>query len=67
MPQLRLVPTGGVTVENVAAFIEAGAAAVGVGGALVARDVVARGEFARLTDYARRLTAAVRAARERAR
>src|SRR5690242_2811128 len=40
MPQVRLVPTGGVTVENVGAFIEAGATAVGVGGALVARDVV---------------------------
>jgi 2-dehydro-3-deoxyphosphogluconate aldolase/(4S)-4-hydroxy-2-oxoglutarate aldolase len=67
MPQVRLVPTGGVCVENVGAFIEAGATAVGVGGALVARDVIARGEFARLTEYARRLTAAVRAARERAR
>jgi 2-dehydro-3-deoxyphosphogluconate aldolase/(4S)-4-hydroxy-2-oxoglutarate aldolase len=67
LPQLRLVPTGGVTVDNAAAFIEAGAIAVGVGGALVARDAVARREFGRLTDYARRLTTAVRAAKERAR
>jgi 2-dehydro-3-deoxyphosphogluconate aldolase / (4S)-4-hydroxy-2-oxoglutarate aldolase len=65
LPHARLVPTGGVTVDNAGAFIEAGAVAVGVGGALVARDAVARGDFARLTDYARRLTAAVRAGRER--
>jgi 2-dehydro-3-deoxyphosphogluconate aldolase/(4S)-4-hydroxy-2-oxoglutarate aldolase len=66
LPQVRLVPTGGVTAENAGAFVEAGAAAVGVGGALVARDAVARGDFARVTEYARRLTAAVRTARERA-
>ncbi|HXU68648.1 MAG TPA: bifunctional 4-hydroxy-2-oxoglutarate aldolase/2-dehydro-3-deoxy-phosphogluconate aldolase [Polyangia bacterium] len=66
MPQLRLVPTGGVTVENAGAFVAAGASALGVGGALVAREAIARGDFARLTEYARRLTAAVRAARERA-
>jgi 2-dehydro-3-deoxyphosphogluconate aldolase/(4S)-4-hydroxy-2-oxoglutarate aldolase len=67
LPQVRLVPTGGITVENAGAFIEAGAIAVGVGGELVARDAVERGDFARLTDYARRLTTAVRVARERAR
>ena len=67
LPQLRLMPTGGVTAENAAAYIEAGACAVGVGGALVPREAVARGDFGRLTDGARRLTAAVRAARGRAR
>jgi len=67
LPRLRLLPTGGINVENAAAFIDAGAVAVGVGGALVPRDLVARGEFTRLTEYARRLTAVVRAARERAR
>jgi 2-dehydro-3-deoxyphosphogluconate aldolase/(4S)-4-hydroxy-2-oxoglutarate aldolase len=35
LPQLRLVPTGGVTLSNVARFLEAGAFAVGIGGALV--------------------------------
>jgi 2-dehydro-3-deoxyphosphogluconate aldolase/(4S)-4-hydroxy-2-oxoglutarate aldolase len=65
LPQLRLVPTGGITIENAAAFIEAGAVAVGVGGALVARDVLASGRFARLTDNARQLTRAIRAAKER--
>jgi 2-dehydro-3-deoxyphosphogluconate aldolase/(4S)-4-hydroxy-2-oxoglutarate aldolase len=66
LPQLRLVPTGGVTVENAGPFIAAGAFAVGVGGALVASDAVRRGDFARVTAYGRQLTAAIRTARERA-
>ena len=36
LPQLGLIPTGGIQVSNVAAFLEAGAVAVGVGSALVA-------------------------------
>jgi 2-dehydro-3-deoxyphosphogluconate aldolase/(4S)-4-hydroxy-2-oxoglutarate aldolase len=67
LPQVLLLPTGGVTAENAGAFVRAGAAAVGVGGALVDRDAVARGDYARLTEQARRLTAAIRAAREQAR
>jgi 2-dehydro-3-deoxyphosphogluconate aldolase/(4S)-4-hydroxy-2-oxoglutarate aldolase len=66
LPQLRLVPTGGINAENAASFIAAGAVAVGVGGALVAPGAVARGDFACITDSARRLTTAIRAARERA-
>lgn len=67
LPHLRLVPTGGVTADSAGAYVEAGAVAVGVGGALVPRDAVARGDWSRLTESARRLTAAVRGARERAR
>jgi 2-dehydro-3-deoxyphosphogluconate aldolase/(4S)-4-hydroxy-2-oxoglutarate aldolase len=63
LPQLRLVPTGGVTAENAGAFLAAGAVAVGVGGALVEREAVARGDYARITEQARRLKRAVRAAR----
>jgi len=63
LPQLRLVPTGGVTAENAGAFLAAGAVAVGVGGALVESDAVARGDYARITEQARQLTRAVRAAR----
>jgi 2-dehydro-3-deoxyphosphogluconate aldolase/(4S)-4-hydroxy-2-oxoglutarate aldolase len=67
MPHLRLVPTGGVTADNAAAFLQAGAVAVGVGGALVERDAVTRGDYGRITQQARRLSAAIRAARERSR
>ena len=63
LPQLRLVPTGGVTAENAGAFLAAGAVAVGVGGALVEREAVARGEYGRMTEQALRLTRAIRAAR----
>jgi 2-dehydro-3-deoxyphosphogluconate aldolase/(4S)-4-hydroxy-2-oxoglutarate aldolase len=65
LPQVRLLATGGVTVENAGAFLAAGAVAVGVGGALVEREAVARGDFAHITSQAARLTSAVRAARER--
>jgi len=64
LPQLRLVPTGGVTAENAGAFLAAGAAAVGVGGSLVEREAVASGDYARITEQARRLKQAIRAARE---
>jgi 2-dehydro-3-deoxyphosphogluconate aldolase/(4S)-4-hydroxy-2-oxoglutarate aldolase len=63
MPQLRLVPTGGVSAENAAAFIAAGAVAVGVGSALIAREAVARGDYKRITDDARRLYRAVQSGR----
>jgi 2-dehydro-3-deoxyphosphogluconate aldolase / (4S)-4-hydroxy-2-oxoglutarate aldolase len=38
LPQLQMIPTGGIQVSNVAAFLEAGAVAVGVGSALVSAD-----------------------------
>jgi 2-dehydro-3-deoxyphosphogluconate aldolase/(4S)-4-hydroxy-2-oxoglutarate aldolase len=66
LPEVRLVPTGGVGVENAGAFLLAGAVAVGVGGALVDAEAVARRDFPRLTEQARRLMAAIHAARERA-
>lgn len=65
-PHLRLMPTGGVTADNAAGFIAAGAAAVGVGGFLVDRVAVDRGDYASITDRARRLVEVVRQARERA-
>ena len=38
LPQIELVPTGGVTLETAASFIQAGAAAIGVGADLVDVD-----------------------------
>ena len=35
MPEVELIPTGGVNVSNAAAFLESGAAAVGIGGAIL--------------------------------
>ncbi|HEX6971599.1 MAG TPA: bifunctional 4-hydroxy-2-oxoglutarate aldolase/2-dehydro-3-deoxy-phosphogluconate aldolase [Limnochordia bacterium] len=63
LPQVPLVPTGGIDAENAGAFIRAGALAVGVGGRLVDRSAVARGEWEVLTARAERLVGAVAAAR----
>ena len=59
-----LVPTGGVSRSNVEAFIEAGAVAVGVGGALVDREAIADGAYAELESNAAAFVAAVDEARE---
>lgn len=66
MPFLRLMPTGGVTPENVGEWLAAGAAAVGLGSALVDARLVAAGDYAAITARARTVTAAVAAARGRA-
>lgn len=57
LPQIPLVPVGGVDETNAAAFFEAGAAALGVGGSLVDRAAVREGRLELLTGKARRLTA----------
>ena len=51
-PQIRLMPTGGVNLETLPAFIKAGACAVGVGGSLVEPQAIREGNFARLRDLA---------------
>lgn len=63
LPQVRLVPTGGVSLDNVGQFIAAGAAAVAVGGNLVDAKLVRVGDWAGLTEKARQLAEAVRNAR----
>lgn len=60
LPQVRLVPTGGVSAENAAAYLKAGATAVGVGGKLVDKAAVARGDWQAITAEAQRLMAAAR-------
>ena len=64
LPQVRLMAVGGVTVENAASFIRAGAVALGVGSNLVNKKVVAEGRFAELTATARALSQAVQEARK---
>jgi 2-dehydro-3-deoxyphosphogluconate aldolase/(4S)-4-hydroxy-2-oxoglutarate aldolase len=66
LPHLKLMPTGGVSLENAAEWIRAGAAAIGVGTALVDAKLVAAGDFAAITERAGRFVDAVRAARGRA-
>jgi 2-dehydro-3-deoxyphosphogluconate aldolase/(4S)-4-hydroxy-2-oxoglutarate aldolase len=63
LPQIDLVPTGGVNLENTADFIKAGAAAVAVGGELVDVKALKEGKLDIITSNARRFVEAVRAAR----
>lgn len=63
LPQVRLMPTGGVTRDNAADWIRAGAAALGVGTALVDRRAVAERRFDLITDNARRFIEAVQRGR----
>jgi 2-dehydro-3-deoxyphosphogluconate aldolase/(4S)-4-hydroxy-2-oxoglutarate aldolase len=65
LPQVKLMPTGGVTVENAGEWIRAGAAAVGVGSALLDATAIASGDYAGLRSRAERIVANVRAARGR--
>ena len=58
-----LVPTGGVSRSNVEAFVDAGAMAVGVGGALVDREAIAAGAYEELESEAAAFVAAVAEAR----
>ncbi|HJQ37485.1 MAG TPA: bifunctional 4-hydroxy-2-oxoglutarate aldolase/2-dehydro-3-deoxy-phosphogluconate aldolase [Thermoanaerobaculia bacterium] len=57
LPQIEMIPTGGVNLKNAADFIAAGAFALGIGADLVS------GEAAAITEKARQYVAAVAAAR----
>jgi 2-dehydro-3-deoxyphosphogluconate aldolase / (4S)-4-hydroxy-2-oxoglutarate aldolase len=66
LPQVRLMPTGGVDVSNVGYFIKAGVVAVAAGGNLVDAKAAAEGRFEALTERARQFAEAVRVARGKA-
>jgi len=63
LPQIRLMPTGGVDLTTAAAFLKAGACCLGVGGHLVDPRAVAAGDFNRIRDLARQYVAVVKQAR----
>ncbi len=60
LPQIPLIPTGGINVNNAAEFLKAGASALGVGSALVSSDIIDSGNFTVLTERAEKLVAAVK-------
>jgi 2-dehydro-3-deoxyphosphogluconate aldolase / (4S)-4-hydroxy-2-oxoglutarate aldolase len=63
LPHLRIVPTGGVEVQNVAEFLRAGCAAVGVGSSLVSTKMLQEKDWAGLTRKAGEFVKAARSAR----
>ena len=63
LPQVPLVPTGGVNLNTAAEFIEAGAAALGIGGELVQADALRSNKPEVIVENARKFLAIVTAAR----
>ncbi|MGH2557760.1 MAG: bifunctional 4-hydroxy-2-oxoglutarate aldolase/2-dehydro-3-deoxy-phosphogluconate aldolase [Thermomicrobiales bacterium] len=63
LPQVKLVPTGGVGFDNAADFIRAGAVAVALGSNLVDAKTVAAGDWGTIAERAKRLVEIVRDAR----
>jgi 2-dehydro-3-deoxyphosphogluconate aldolase/(4S)-4-hydroxy-2-oxoglutarate aldolase len=59
LPQIRLMPTGGVDLSTAADFLQAGACCLGVGGQLVEPKAVAAGDFDRIRNLARQYVAIV--------
>jgi 2-dehydro-3-deoxyphosphogluconate aldolase/(4S)-4-hydroxy-2-oxoglutarate aldolase len=63
LPHVKLMPTGGVSIDNVGDWLRAGAVAVGVGSAVVDTKAIAAKQFHVIADNARRMVANVAAAR----
>ena len=63
LPQILLVPTGGVNLQNAGAFIQAGASVLGAGGELVDKKAVKEKKFSVITENARAFIKAIREAR----
>ncbi len=60
LPQVELIPTGGVSLATAEEFLRAGAFALGVGADLVDAKAMAAGEHERVTDTARKYLELVR-------
>ncbi len=64
LPNIPMIPTGGVDERTVGEFFRAGAFAVGAGGALFDRKRLQAKDYAGMTEVAKRFSAALKAARE---
>src|SRR5919109_4329643 len=63
LPQIRVMPTGGVDLTTASAFLQAGACCLGVGGQLVEPAAVAAGDFKRIRELAQQYVSAVKQVR----
>jgi 2-dehydro-3-deoxyphosphogluconate aldolase/(4S)-4-hydroxy-2-oxoglutarate aldolase len=66
LPQILMIPTGGVNLTTAADFILAGAAALGIGGELVSASALESGDLAPIVEAARSFVSIVRNARKAA-
>lgn len=63
LPDLKLMPTGGVNLSNIQLWFRAGATCVGVGSSLISWDDLANNDWSEITAVARTFVASARAAR----
>ncbi len=66
LPQVPMVPTGGVNLETAADFLRAGASALGIGGELIASAALKSGNVKAITDLAKQYVAIVKKTRAEA-
>ncbi|KRF02433.1 hypothetical protein ASG89_24500 [Paenibacillus sp. Soil766] len=59
--ELNILAVGGITKENAASYLKAGATSVGIGGSLVALNEIQQGNYSAITNYAEQLMAVVHA------
>jgi 2-dehydro-3-deoxyphosphogluconate aldolase/(4S)-4-hydroxy-2-oxoglutarate aldolase len=64
LPQIRLMPTGGVDLNTAAGFLKAGACCLGVGGQLVEPRAIAEGRFERIRELAHKYVSIVQETRK---
>jgi 2-dehydro-3-deoxyphosphogluconate aldolase/(4S)-4-hydroxy-2-oxoglutarate aldolase len=60
LPQVRLMPTGGVNLQTAAEFLKAGASALGIGGSLVSAEAIKNRDWAGIESLARQYVGIVR-------
>ena len=63
LPQIPMIPTGGVNLNTAAEFIQAGSAALGVGGELILAAALKSGNMREITELAKQYVSIVREAR----
>jgi 2-dehydro-3-deoxyphosphogluconate aldolase/(4S)-4-hydroxy-2-oxoglutarate aldolase len=63
LPHLRVVPTGGVSINNIADFFKAGCVAVGVGSTLISQQILEQSDWLQLTKLAAEFVDAAKAGR----
>ncbi len=63
LPMLRIIPTGGVSVETAASFLDAGCAALAAGSSLVSKEILKNSDWAGLKAQAAAFVEAVRKAK----
>jgi 2-dehydro-3-deoxyphosphogluconate aldolase/(4S)-4-hydroxy-2-oxoglutarate aldolase len=64
LPQIPLMPTGGIDLDNAAEYIEAGAVVVGAGGSIMDAEAIEAGDYESITETAREFTETIEAARD---